>query len=83
MDGHVAYIGEMRNHTKFWSENLKVRDHIKDLGIDGRVILELISGKMSGKVRMVDSSGSRQGSVAGSCEHGNEPYGSKKMWGIS
>jgi hypothetical protein len=27
-------------HTKYWSENLKGRDHSEDLGIDGRIILE-------------------------------------------
>jgi hypothetical protein len=25
---------------KFWSENLKGRDHLEDLGVDGRIILE-------------------------------------------
>jgi hypothetical protein len=27
-------------HTKFWSENLKRRDHPEELGVDGRIILE-------------------------------------------
>jgi hypothetical protein len=27
-------------HTGFWSENLKGTDHIEDLGIDGKMILE-------------------------------------------
>jgi hypothetical protein len=27
-------------HTKFRSENLKVRDHMERLGIDGRIILK-------------------------------------------
>jgi hypothetical protein len=35
---------------KFWSENLKGGDHAKDLGVDGRVILEWILGKQGGKV---------------------------------
>jgi len=26
--------------TEFWSENLKVRDHLEYLGIDGRIILK-------------------------------------------
>ena len=31
----------------------------------------------------LDSSGPGQEHVMGCCEHGNEPLGSKKMWGIS
>jgi hypothetical protein len=29
-------------YTKFWSENLKVRDLSVNLGVDGRIILEWI-----------------------------------------
>jgi len=29
-------------HIKCWSENLKGRDHFEDLGVDGRIILELM-----------------------------------------
>jgi hypothetical protein len=36
--GHVARMGEMRNAYKFWSGNLRVRDHSEDLGVDGRII---------------------------------------------
>jgi hypothetical protein len=25
---------------KFWSENVNIRDHSKDLGVDGKVVLE-------------------------------------------
>jgi hypothetical protein len=35
-------------HTGFWWENLKGRDHLKDLGIDERVILKLIFEKCNG-----------------------------------
>jgi hypothetical protein len=34
---------EMR--TKFWLENLKARCHSEDLGLDRRIILELILEK--------------------------------------
>jgi hypothetical protein len=37
-------------HTTFWSGNLKGGDHMEDLGIDGRIILEWILGKYSEKV---------------------------------
>jgi hypothetical protein len=32
-------------HKKSLSENLRGRDHVEDLGIDGKIILEWISGK--------------------------------------
>jgi hypothetical protein len=32
-------------HTIFWFENLKGRDHLEDLGMDGKIILEWILGK--------------------------------------
>jgi len=35
---------------KFWSENLKGRNHSEDLGIDGKIILERILWKQIGKV---------------------------------
>jgi hypothetical protein len=37
-------------HTTFWSENLKGRDQSEDLGVDGKMILEMILGKYGGKV---------------------------------
>jgi hypothetical protein len=27
-------------HTIFWLENLKGRDHLEDLGVDGKIILQ-------------------------------------------
>jgi hypothetical protein len=43
--GHLACMGQMRMHTKFWLEGLKGRDHSEDLGIDGKIILEWILRK--------------------------------------
>jgi hypothetical protein len=37
---HVALMREMKIHTKFWLENLKGRDHLEELDIDGRIMLE-------------------------------------------
>jgi hypothetical protein len=37
-------------HTKFWSGNLKVKDHSENLGVKGRIILEWILGKQDGKL---------------------------------
>jgi hypothetical protein len=35
----------MRNATKFWSGNLRGRENLKDMGVDGNIILERILGK--------------------------------------
>jgi hypothetical protein len=32
-------------HRKLWSENLKGRVYLEDLGVDGNIILEWILGK--------------------------------------
>jgi hypothetical protein len=41
---------EMGNAYAYLSENLKGRDHLEDLGVDGRIILECILGKKDGNV---------------------------------
>jgi hypothetical protein len=35
----VSRKGRWEMRTKFWSENLKGRDHSEDLGVDGRILL--------------------------------------------
>jgi hypothetical protein len=42
---HVACMGRGEVHTGFWWGDLRERDHLKDPGIDGRIILKLISKK--------------------------------------
>jgi hypothetical protein len=37
--------GRTDKKAEFWSENLKGRDHVEDLGVVGKVILEWILGK--------------------------------------
>jgi hypothetical protein len=37
-------------HTKFWSENLKEREHSEEIGVAEKIILEWILGKYGGKV---------------------------------
>jgi hypothetical protein len=44
-------------YTKFWSENVKGRDHVEDLSIYGRIILERILGNEMGGCEL-DTSGS-------------------------
>jgi len=53
---HVKHMGEMEMQTKLWSENLKGRDHLEDIGIDEKIILEWILGKWGGRC-VLDSSG--------------------------
>jgi len=48
-----------------------------DTGVDGRIILRWIFGKLDVGVGP-DPTGSRYGQVAGTCECGNEPSGSIK-----
>ena len=38
--GHVARGEEKNNAFKVFVENLKAKDHLDDLGIEGRVILK-------------------------------------------
>ena len=44
--GHAAVIKlqwERRGmHTGFWWEDSKERDHLEDLGVDGRIILKFV-----------------------------------------
>jgi hypothetical protein len=35
---------------KYWSENVKGKDNFQDIGVDGKIILELILGKSGGKM---------------------------------
>lgn len=34
--------GSKKTHTRFWSENLKERDDLENLGVDGMIILQFI-----------------------------------------
>jgi hypothetical protein len=47
--GHVACMGEVRNVYKILV-NLKGRHHLEDLGIDRKVMLEWILGKLGEKL---------------------------------
>jgi len=40
MGGTCSIHERCEVHTEFWSENLKGKDCLLDLGIDGRIILQ-------------------------------------------
>jgi hypothetical protein len=61
-------------HTKCWSEDVKGKYNLEDIGVDGRVILDCILRRVGSCG--LDASGSGYGSVAGCCEHGSEALGS-------
>jgi hypothetical protein len=42
--GHVARMGR-EAYTGVWRENLRVRNHFGDPGVDGRIILRRILGR--------------------------------------
>jgi hypothetical protein len=42
--GHVARMGRGEAYTGFWWGNLRERDHLRDPGIDGRIILRWLLG---------------------------------------
>jgi hypothetical protein len=66
--GHVACMREMRNVYKILVEHLKGRANLKDLGVDGMMILEWI---YRNKVDAVDWTHLAQDTDK--CEHGYEP----------
>jgi len=47
--GYVAGMEDLKNVAKFCFEDLKGRDHLKDLGVVGKIILEWVLGKLGGK----------------------------------
>ena len=75
---NVVYILRM---YRVWGEerwgNLRERDHLKDRGVDGRIILRWIYRKGIWEYGL-DRAGSGYGQVAGTCECYNEPSGSIK-----
>jgi hypothetical protein len=48
--GHVARMGPMRSIYKTLVWKLKGRDHLEDLGVDGRIMLEWILNKYIGRM---------------------------------
>jgi len=66
----------MHDHAGFWRRNMNERDHLEDLGVDGKLMLKWILSRIAG--RGLDSAGLTQGEVEGRCERGIETSGSTK-----
>jgi hypothetical protein len=62
--GHVACMGKGEACTGFWWEKLRERDHLRELGVDGRIILRWILRKWGVGYRL-DQSGLRIGTGGG------------------
>jgi hypothetical protein len=45
-----AYWGEEEEYTGFEWGNLRIRDHLGDIGVDGRIILRWIFRKLNAEV---------------------------------
>ena len=56
--------------------DLRERNKLKNLGVDGSLVLKWVLSEM--ERRGLDRSVSRQGLLSGSCDCGNEPSGSIK-----
>jgi hypothetical protein len=44
-EGHVAPVGDRSGAYSVWYGNLRERENLEDLGIDGRVILKWVFRK--------------------------------------
>jgi len=55
---HVWGRGEV--YTGFWWGNLRERDHLEDLGVDGRIILRRIFRKWDGGIGWIDLAQDRE-----------------------
>jgi hypothetical protein len=52
--GHVARTETGEVHEVFWWGDLRERDHLEDLGVDGRIILIWVFNKQDGVMDWID-----------------------------
>ena len=50
MSGQVACVGKKRNAYKYLVGNLKERNHLEDIGVDGRITLKRTLNKQDARV---------------------------------
>jgi hypothetical protein len=50
---NLSRMGEKEKYTGFWWESPKERNHLKDRGVDGRMELEWILGRLVGGVECI------------------------------
>jgi len=60
--GHVSCMGKNRNVYRVWFGNLNLRDHLEDLGIDERIIMDFkeVGWEVVDDLSMYDSLFSQQ-----------------------
>jgi hypothetical protein len=75
-------MGRREACTGCWWRKLRERGHWGDPDVDGKIILSWIFRKLEGVVE-TGWSWLGEGQVADTCEYGEEPSRSIKMWGIS
>jgi hypothetical protein len=65
--GHLTHLKEIRNACRILVEELKLRDILRDLALDGRLILKWILKRVwTGFVRLRICSSGRLGSIKSS-----------------
>jgi hypothetical protein len=72
--------------SKFWRKKTLFPERNQTEGLSALRGLDKVNAFVKSEMKKgycgVDSSGSRQRQVASSCEHGNVPLGSTKLWTV-
>jgi hypothetical protein len=77
MSRQVACVGKKKNAYKFLVQNLKERNHLEDLGVDGSMTLKYTLNKQDARF-WTSFIWLRIGTNCGLFSHGNAPFSSIK-----